>query len=185
MAAWDDHEAHTEAGFTTFFRENTVLLCRYVQRLVSSQAVAEEIAQEAFARTYAALRKQHPAPRQFLFTTARNLALDHLRHTRTAATDPVGDALETISPADETPSAEQALLSKQQLALLRAALDELPLATRAIVTMRCIEGQSIAAITRRLNMSETSVRKYLARGMLHCQERVGWGGFGNDDGDER
>jgi RNA polymerase sigma-70 factor (ECF subfamily) len=183
MAARDDHETHADIGFAAFFRENTVLLCRYVQRLVTSSAVAEEISQEAFTRTFVALGKQHPAPRQFLFTTARNLALDHLRHSRTAATDLAGDALELISPPDESPSAERALLSKQQLALLRVALDELPLATRAIVTMRCLEGQSIAAITQRLRMSETSVRKYLARGMLHCQVRVGWGDIENIDGD--
>jgi RNA polymerase sigma-70 factor (ECF subfamily) len=183
MATWDDHEAQREGSFAAFFRDNTAPLCRYVKRLVTSQAVAEEITQEAFTRTYAALASDaHPAPRQFLFTTARNLALDHLRHVKTAATDPVGD-LDALNPVDETPTAEQALLSKQELALLRAALEELPLRTRIIVTMRCLENQSIATITARLGMSETAVRKYLARGMLHCEDRVGRGSFKKRSGE--
>src|SRR5688572_25167720 len=60
-------------GFARLFSESRAALRRYVQRLVKSRAVSEEIVQEAFLRTYEQGASVQ-TPRAFLFSIARNLA---------------------------------------------------------------------------------------------------------------
>src|ERR1700753_1387233 len=65
----------------------------HVAAIVDRLDVAEELTQEAFLRLLSSDRAHLDSPRGFLFRTARNLALDHVRRARRV---PIGRLPNTI-----------------------------------------------------------------------------------------
>jgi len=71
----------SDATLEALYRELGPDLVRYLRRMLQHNGLAEDIAQEAFlilARKWAEVRN-HPNPRAWLYTVARNLAIDTLR----------------------------------------------------------------------------------------------------------
>jgi len=61
------------------YLKNEVALKRYLRRFIRSREVADDLAQEAFLRAFAAESGQViEQPKAFLFKVARNLALNEL-----------------------------------------------------------------------------------------------------------
>lgn len=149
--------------FERLFAESREALRRYVRRFVTSKETADEIVQEAFLRTY-----EHSAdvkiPRAFLFSTARNLALDSRRHDRIARTDLLGD-VDAAGVVSEGESPEAGLLAKQQSVLLRDAVARLPPQCRTAFTLKVFHGCSYKEIAERLGISTKTVEHHIARGL--------------------
>jgi DNA-directed RNA polymerase specialized sigma24 family protein len=74
------------------YLENELALKRYLARFIRSREAADDLAQEAFVRAFAAESK-HPieAPKAFLFKVSKNLALNELARQSSAAIEPLGD----------------------------------------------------------------------------------------------
>ncbi len=86
------------------FRLYHVNLLTTLQRLVKCRQTAEDLAQETYARVANVSTSQSITfPRAFLFRTATNLALDHLRKEKVRLHLPleVAEALPTSSPSVE------------------------------------------------------------------------------------
>ena len=69
--------------FNQVFLTQRVVLLRTLQRMVNNHSTAEDLLQETYLRVTRALSERpivHLEP--FVFQTARNLALDHLRSRR-------------------------------------------------------------------------------------------------------
>jgi len=157
--------------FAGFFEKHRRGLRRYLSRLVSSADVAEDLTQEAFARIYAVRADGVQSPQSFLYRTAHNLAMDHVRHRRVAAAEPLDDAT-AGSIRHEAPSAEDQVASRQELDLVRAAIAELPPKCRTVFMMLRFEERSYKDIAREMALSETMVRKYAVRALQYCQMRL-------------
>jgi RNA polymerase sigma factor (sigma-70 family) len=157
--------------FAGFFEKHRRSLRRYLSRLVSSSDVAEDLAQEAFARIYAVRTEALQSPQSFLYRTAHNLAMDHVRHRRIAAEDPLDSDLAS-SIGHEAPSAEDWIASKQELDLVHAAIQELPPKCRMVFIMLRFEERSYKEIAHSMALSETMVRKYAVRALEHCLVRL-------------
>ena len=108
-----------------------------VYRIVRCSETAEDVVQETYLRVAAALR-DHPVRmiRPFLYRTARNLAIDHVRGNRIRGriVTPTGDerALDTVPSA--LPSPERQTLDRQRVGRLEAALGELSPRRREILS---------------------------------------------------
>jgi RNA polymerase sigma factor (sigma-70 family) len=100
------------------------------------------------------------------------LALDHVRRARRV---PIGrlDDQPAEYLADAAPSAEERLGAQQELALMRAVLLELPPKCRQAFLLVRLEELSHREAAAEMGISQTMVRKYLARAVLHIQARVG------------
>ncbi len=160
-------------ALTCLFREHAKSVRRYLSRLVVAPEIAEELAQEAFARVYLSPRlTTADSPRSFLFRTARNLALNHLVRQRTVTFEHLDDR-PGFQIQDETPSAERWLAAREELELVRAVIAELPPKCRQVFLLLRINGLSIQEAAREMGLSETMVRKYAARAYEHCQTRLG------------
>ena len=72
--------------FTKLFAEYRGALHRYIRRFVQSNETTKEIVQEAFLRTYRELDSVK-AFKAFLFSTARNLAVNEYHHRQIVETD--------------------------------------------------------------------------------------------------
>ena len=152
------------AIFARLFAESRSALHRYVRRLVRSRDAADEIVQEAFLRTYArgdSLR----TPRAFLFWTARNLVSDRRRRTRLAPIETVGDVdeLRVVSSCDPL---EDQLIVEEASRLLKAVVARLPPRCRAAFVLKVFHGCSYKEIGHRLGLSERTVEKHIASGLL-------------------
>lgn len=157
--------------FVRFFERHRRSLRRYLSKLVSSSDVAEDLTQEAFARVYAIQADRLQSPQSFLYRTAHNLAMDHVRHRKVAAAEPLDDEL-AGGIRHEAPSAEDEVASRQELDLVRAAIQELPPKCRTVFMMLRFEERSYKEIAHEMALSETMVRKYAVRALQYCQMRL-------------
>jgi RNA polymerase sigma-70 factor (ECF subfamily) len=156
-------------AFGRFYKDNVRGLCGYVARLIPGSPDADDIASEAFSRVFAASTTDRPVPpKSYLFVTAHNLAMNHLRGRKVRG--PANGLDELVDYlADATPTAERQLIARQRLALLWEAVDHLPPRTRQVFIMRKVELLSNPEIAERLGISVSLVEKLIRSGLRTCR----------------
>jgi RNA polymerase sigma factor (sigma-70 family) len=128
----------------------------------------EDLIQETYARIAAAYaRSEVVHPQAYVFATIRNVAADQLRRQQVVSIRSVSDISRLNVPADEL-DAEARLTAHEELEELRAAIERLPTQCRAVFVLRKVEGLSQAETAARLRLSQSTVEKYVARGMRLC-----------------
>ena len=162
-----DGQARTGA-LTRLYQDNWRDLCRYLAATFGpGPPEPEDVAQLAFARIAAhadfdALRN----PKAFLWRTARNIAISEKRSlsVRRRRSDDVREVFFAATGDEFTP--ERVLVAKEQIAAIRAVLAAMPAKRRRILVLNRIEGYSFAEIARRMGLSQTAVKKHVARAMI-------------------
>lgn len=149
--------------FSKLFAESRQALLRYIRRFVRSSETAKEIVQEAFLRTYRE-RESIVTPRAFLFSTARNLAANEIRHRRTVERDMV-ESSDELSVDAEHESLESQLLRDERNRLIQQAIDRLPPQCRAAFTLRVFHECSYREVADQLGISVKTVEKHISHGM--------------------
>lgn len=148
-------------------------LARAVSRIVPSPEI-EDIVQETYVRVSQFERVSDIRhPRSFLYRTARNLALDHIkRHeSRTSVSLPEdeeedGDLLQAgLDVCDQ-------LAAKQEFEIFCAAVQQLPLQCRRVFVLRKVYGYSQKEIARALDIGESTVEKHIAYGIKRCSSFI-------------
>jgi RNA polymerase sigma-70 factor (sigma-E family) len=126
--------------------------------LLDEHGLAEEIVQEAFARTYAGWgriqRQDDPLP--YVRRTVMNLARSRLR--RRAVERRV-----TLEARSHAPSAERAVLRSHEQHLVAAAVERLPRRQRECIVLRYMADSSLEQIADELGISEGAVKQHLHR----------------------
>jgi len=150
-------DSRTES-FTQLFAESRQALQRYIRRFVRSGETAKEIAQEAFLRTYRQ-RESVITLRAFLFSTARNLAANEIRHRRAV------ERADELPGASDYESPELEFLRDERNRLVQQAIDRLPVQCRAAFTLRVFHGYSYKEVADHLGISVKTVEKHISRGM--------------------
>jgi RNA polymerase sigma-70 factor, ECF subfamily len=161
-------------------------LYRYLLRLVREPAEAEDLFQQCWLRVMEKIRSYDPSRNfdSWLFTVARNLALDHLRRVRPRSLDePALKDPSSESLADRLPSREilplDRILEIERSGKLAAALLDLPASYREVLSLRFEEEMKIEEIAEilgaPLSTVKTRLRRSLAqlRSMLHAYEFPG------------
>jgi RNA polymerase sigma factor (sigma-70 family) len=168
-------DSNRDSILIELFAHHAKAVKRYLFAIIPKLEIAEDLTQEAFARLHASTRNKLESPRGFLFRTAHNLALDHLRRDRRV---PIGelDEITSASLADLGPSPEETVAARQELAIMRAIILELPPKCRQVFLLVRLEDLSHREVAAEMGMSQTMVRKYLARAVDHIQKRLGPGG---------
>jgi RNA polymerase sigma factor (sigma-70 family) len=146
----------------------------YLSRFFKNVADIEDVVQETYARLLAlsdpasnAVRNWHA----FLFTTARNVALDRIRRSRVVSLDALAE-MGNADVLDQAPSIDEALNARQELALLLETIASLPDRCRETLTLRKLYGLSQREIAQRLEITESTVEKHVAYGVRLCAERM-------------
>lgn len=117
------------------------------------------------------------SPKAFLFVTARNLALNRLRHQRHENLD----ALAEIDPAsvyDERAGTPEALSRSEDFRILTEAIQSLPDRCRQVMTLRKIYGLSQKEVATRLGIAEHTVEAQGSIGLRKCIEFFRNRGYG-------
>lgn len=104
----------------------------------------------------------------FLFTIARNAALDMLFKRRPAiSVDAFPDCPDSIV-LETSPNAAEAVNQKQELEILAEAIKALPARCREVMTLRYKDELSVKQIAARLGVSTETVKTHLVRGVDLC-----------------
>lgn len=105
----------------------------------------------------------------FLFTAARNVAIDMFRRRRNAAHEPISDS-EEMPLLEERRDVFDALDQQQRRELLVEAVTALPARCREVMLLRHREGLSYKEIAARLGISPQTVKVHMVKGVRDCTE---------------
>ncbi|MFW0757336.1 RNA polymerase sigma factor [Pseudomonas sp. H11T01] len=161
----------SQSHFNHVFLAQRVSLLRTLERMVNNHSTAEDLLQETYLRVTRALSERaidHLEP--FVFQTARNLALDHLRSRRIQARTMLEDVpLDVVqSVAAPLSSAEDAAHAEQLLERLNISLSQLSPRQQQIFILSRLHGHSYLEISEQLSVSLSTVQKELKLIMAIC-----------------
>jgi len=166
------------------YLENELALKRFLRRFIKSREGADDLAQEAFLRAFAAESEHSIAsPKAFLFKVAKNLALNQLARQATAATEPLGDFEDQAVLEDSSQAAvDDAVDGRERLRMLARAIAALPPQCAKVFILRKMQGLSQKEIAARLNISVRTVENHVALGLVRCKAYMRAHGGASDQG---
>lgn len=160
-------------GLIASFQAHYDDLLRFLTRRTGNAERAADVMQDTYLRLASIPETTTEIGnwRAYIFRVAGNLAIDTMRKEgkideRSAAAD-----LAATLP-DPAPLPEVALLARERLELLDAALAALPHNARQALLMSRIDGLTFAQIAAELGVSESMVAKYIARALRACRDHL-------------
>ena len=147
-------------------------LMRFLKRRLAQRDDAADLAQEVYYR----ISRRHDFdkieyPQAYLFTTALNLLRDRAKYRRKRQAEE-HISLNAIEVKNEEPCAERVLQAKQEVAIMRRALTELPPKCQAVFVMHRFDGLSYRQIGEELEISVSMVEKHISRALLHLRTQL-------------
>jgi RNA polymerase sigma-70 factor (ECF subfamily) len=140
----------------------------WLRGLFPSLPDMDDLVQESYVRLIRAREAGKIGhAKAYLFTTARNAALDFFRRRQIVSIDAVGDMSDS-TVLDDRPGVADAVSKQQELDLLAEAVRGLPDRCRQTLTLRLLYGLSHKEIAAELKVSEHTVKAQLAKGMRRC-----------------
>lgn len=132
----------------------------------------DDVIQESYLRMW---RRQAAAPiksaKAFLFTVARRLAIDWIRHEKISAAEPVED-FETLAVYNNGSSVADTVSRAEIITMLIDAIDALPPRCREIVILRKLKYCSTRETAQQLGITERAVETQLMRGNARIREHL-------------
>lgn len=166
-------ETRTAEVRAWFIREVLPLeadLIQFLRRSGRSKSDVEDLRQDVYMRVCAAAYQEIPNPtRPLVFTVARNLLIDRVRHEQVVPIEAI-ENLDALNVAIEEPSPAVVIIAREELRRLQSALKMLPERTRSIVVMHKLDGLSAREISRRTGFSQRTVERLLTDGVRALAE---------------
>lgn len=160
--------------FEAYLKHRAALI-DYAGRISGGTADAEDIVQEAWAKTDH-LRQKGGRPIEqplfYFYRTIRNLAITAYRRTLKFEDQSIQGETLYDSLADDRPSPEIEVAGREQLVRLATAMADLPERTRIALEMHKIGGCKLVEIAAFLDMTVPAVHAMIARGLRHCRRRL-------------
>lgn len=176
--------AGDEAAFTAVVERFHTSLIRFALLFVANREVAEEVVQDTWVAVLNGLSsfQGRSALKSWIFSIAANRAKTRaIREKRTitfSELSPAGEDEPAVDPDRFTAGGawssppgrwdrdtpEKLLLRQEALAVVAAAVAELPPNQQAVVTLRDVEGLDAAEVCNVLEISDTNQRVLLHRG---------------------
>ncbi len=146
-------------------------LSRLLGRIVKPHDI-DDILQETFIRACAAAEKTEIRhPRSFMLKTAQNLALNHVTTAysrRTQMEDFSSADVSSVGRSLISESLESEFESKERFLGFCRAVRTLPPQCRRVFVLRKVYGLTQKEIAEYLRVSESTVEKHVAKGLLLC-----------------
>jgi RNA polymerase sigma factor (sigma-70 family) len=151
--------------FSKIFINYQSTIRRFICRIVKPDDI-DDIVQETFVRSYEAnLKQEIKYVRSYMLKTAKNLALNHNAKWDNKYNDSIEDFVE---PPVELSSAnfEDDYESKERFLCFCRATDQLSGSVRKCFILKKVYGFSQKEIAKHLQLSESTVEKHIAKGLL-------------------
>jgi len=158
---------HQPAEIADIYLQYNEELCRgIIKKFSLNRAEAEDVVQTAFIR-YTESAALVVNPRAFLYKTCSNIAIDQIRRRDVRNGYARSVAEMEFDPAGEI-GPERQMEARQRLDIISKALWAMPEKRRKLLMMNRFDGLSYAEIARQVNLSETVVRKHIAKALAGC-----------------
>lgn len=158
-----------EPSFALLLHRFRVPVYQFLNRMVHSPAVAEELAQEVFLRVYRARATYEPSAKftTWLYRISTHLALNYLRDSRKERDliriDDTPERGRPVQIASGKATIEETLEASDRIWRIRRAVDELPEKQRVAVLMHKYQELDYRQIAELLDTSESAVKSLLFR----------------------
>lgn len=163
-------QGRREAPFDALYHNHHSWLRRWLSAKLGCSHTAADLAHDTYLRILA--RGTTPEPeqaRRFLTQIAKGLVIDHYRRRRIE--NAYLDAL-SLLPEPMAPSPEEQALTIEALVEIDALLHGLPNKPRRAFLMCRLDGRSYQEIADALEVSVSSVEKYIAKALLVCHQAM-------------
>lgn len=158
----------TGAQLDALYRDHHGWLQGWLRKRLGDRERAADLAQDTFLRLLVTRRLPELGEgRCYLAQIARNLVIDQWRRQRIEQA-----YLDTLIalPEPETPSLETRAMIIETLMQIDAMLDAMPSKVREAFLLSQFEGLDYAEIAERLQVSVSSVQKYMTRAIAACYQ---------------
>jgi RNA polymerase sigma-70 factor (ECF subfamily) len=172
IAETQAEDARKRTLLDALYRKYSSALRKFLVRRHVNQADVADIVQETYCRVLKSgeVESIHH-PKAFLFKVANNVARNAAKHRRRGVEDDAVD-IEDIEVNDEGPSPYRRLKAEQELAIVRAALEELAPKCREVFVLNRFEHLSYPEIAAELDLSVSMVEKYVSQALSHLRKKV-------------
>lgn len=167
--------AGRQRELTAAFLGYRPVLSRIISKILKrTDTNVEDIVQDTFLHCYEAASGQEiQFPKSFMARTATNLALNRMQRAEVRLVDQVEDldSLDVYStgyPLDNP--VEACCAAREQLEDFCRAVETLPGKCRRAFLLKKVYGLSQSEIARQMGISDSTVEKHVAKGLLLCLE---------------
>lgn len=148
-------------------------LHRYFRKRGFSADVADDYTQDVLLRMLKLQdRSRIDNPEAYVFRVAAAVIADRARRDGVRASK-LHDCTDDVILADEEPSAERVLNSRQQLERLKEVLDEMPARRREILMLSRMDGLSYSQLAARYGVTVSAIEKQMMKAIAHLDKRMG------------
>lgn len=159
---------------TSTFIEHNKFMKKFLARFLPCEQDIEDVVQEVYIRAVKAEDERHSQgksidqPKAFLFTIAKNLALNELNRKSRQSTQYIEECMpNVIEPHGESLESEHN--AELSLGVYCEAVAALPEKCRKVYLLRKVHGLPHKEIAKQMNISLSSVEKYLKMGIVSCR----------------
>jgi RNA polymerase sigma-70 factor (ECF subfamily) len=156
-------------AFDELYRRYSRAVYSLVLRVVRDAALGEDVVQETFAAVWRAARsyrQERGSATAWLFTIARNAAVDAVRSRRTTV---AGDPPDV---PDNAPTPEEQTVAELEAFRVHVAVDELPDREREVIELAYFHGLSQSQVAQRLELPLGTVKTRTRAGLARLAERL-------------
>lgn len=159
-----------------WYDDYSVLLFKYIAKMIKDVYQAEDLTQETFTKTYEYIisGKDVIYPKTFLFRVAHRLTVDYIRKQK-----PIHIAKDLFLK-DSRPLTESIMEIREDSKELYQAIESLKTSYRQVIILRKIEEFSIKETAVILNWSESKVKSTLFRALNALENKLIIGGYINE-----
>lgn len=145
---------------------------------------AEDVVQESFLWLWKEkAAKPIRSVRGLLYTVAKHIALNSLRHKRRSPIDAVSN-LESLGALEDKPDAAAVLSYQEKIEVLIDVIAALPERRRVILTLCKFRKLSAQEVAEQLGLDLRTVENHLYRAVRQCREKLQAKGIFSLHGDE-
>ena len=171
MGTSDNNEGHKI--FSAFVKCRDALT-RSIMKMSVKQEDVDDILQETFIRAFDANKKKEiKSPQNYLFVVSRNLVY---RSQSTQSREILADINDVILE-QESVSTETDMHYRLKFEAFNKALKELPENNRRAILLRKYYDLSHKEIASKMQVSVSSVEKYIANGLRRCGQALAAQGY--------
>ena len=155
------------------FLEHSQFLKKFLTRFLNREQDIEDVAQEAYLKAYSAEqdRGEIEYPKAFLFSIAKNLALNELNRKSRQMTGYIEECGDTVV-LEASANTENTVEAQESLGIYCEAVAALPEKCRHVYLLRKVHGLTHRTIADNLGISLSTVEKHLRIGALSCRDYV-------------
>lgn len=180
MAKKQSENTKTASLISSVWLENSSFLKKFIRGFLKREQDIEDVVQETYLKAFSVEKERTiEQPKAFLFSIAKNLALNELNRKSRQMTGYLEECQAEIN-VDKMATPEHELSAQQTLGKYCEAVATLPEKTRKIYLLRKVHGLKHKEIAEHLAISLSSVEKHLKFGLANCRDHMR--GYNNPTG---